>query len=107
MKRKILILMAFISTLLMGAASVLAENGEEAAASNQMWYFISSAFGMATVSSIAALAMSISVKSFCEGVSRNPSAAGSLQTGLILTLVLIETLALYALAVIFVKVNLP
>jgi F-type H+-transporting ATPase subunit c len=72
----------------------------------QIWLFISSAFGMALVSSFAAIAMSISVKSFCEGVSRNPSAAGRLQTAFILTLVLIETLALYVLAVIFVKVAL-
>lgn len=105
MKRKVLVLTALAATMLLAAAAVLAEDEEtEQVGDNRMWIFISSAFGMATVSSIAAIAMSISVKSFCDGVSRNPSAAGSLQTGLILTLVLIETLALYVLAVIFVKV---
>ncbi|HUX08125.1 MAG TPA: ATP synthase F0 subunit C [Acidobacteriota bacterium] len=100
-----------LMTLLMIAAPAFAQEGVPAEAAHadgaaQVWLFISSAFGMAIVSSFAAIAMAISVKSFCEGVSRNPSAAGRLQTAFILTLVLIETLALYVLAVIFVKVAL-
>lgn len=109
MTRKILLVSAMFATLLLFAASIMAQQETETAAGAaegaQMWMFISSAFGMALVSSCAAIAMSVSVKSFCEGVARNPSAADRLQIGLILTLVLIETLALYVLAVIFVKVN--
>lgn len=109
MYRKILIVSAMLATLLLAGGSILADEGngdaEITGGDASMWVFISSAFGMALVSSFAAIAMSISVKSFCEGVARNPSAGDRLQLGLILTLVLIETLALYVLAVIFVKVN--
>lgn len=107
MKRILLITAAMLITIALMALPVLAEGEEDAESSVDvtMWVFIASAFGMATVSSIAAIAMSISVKSFCDGVSRNPSAADKLQFGLILTLVLIETLALYVFAIIFLKVG--
>jgi len=38
-------------------------------------------------------------------MARNPGAAGSIQTAMILGLVFIETLALFTLAVVFVKVK--
>lgn len=110
MIKKTMIISAILAIMLLAAASAFAaEEGDAAAAVDsgaKIWVFISSAFGMAIVSSFAAIAMSISVKSFSEGVSRNPTAADRLQMGFILTLVLIETLALYVLAVIFVKVTL-
>lgn len=94
---------------LAAVGALLAQDGQKATdagktASENVALYIASAFGMAMVSSFGAIAMSISVKSFCEGVSRNPGTADRLQFGLILTLVLIETLALYVLAVLFVKV---
>ena len=109
MIKKMVIVSAMLAVLMLAAGTALAaeENGEAAEADSgiKIWVFISSAFGMAMVSSFAAIAMSIAVKSFSEGVSRNPTAADRLQMGFILTLVLIETLALYVLAVIFVKVT--
>lgn len=107
MNRKALIVSVMLVTLMLGAgAAMAADEGTDAtgADSAKVVLYIASAFGMAVVSSFGAIAMAIAVKSFCEGVSRNPSAADKLQFGLILTLVLIETLALYVLAVLFVKV---
>jgi len=40
----------------------------------------------------------------CEGMARNPGAAGAVRTAMILGLVFIETLALFTLVIIFVKV---
>jgi len=80
------------------------EEGDSGAMDTKAMLYLASGFGMALVSSVCAIAMSIAVKSFSEGVSRNPGTADKLQFGLILTLVLIETLALYVLAVLFVKV---
>lgn len=93
--------------MIAGAGVVFAqEEGEhaEGAGDTTNMLYIVSGFGMALVSSVCAIAMSSAVKSFSEGVSRNPGSADKLQFGLILTLVLIETLALYVLAVLFVKV---
>jgi F-type H+-transporting ATPase subunit c len=41
----------------------------------------------------------------CEGIARNPGAAGAIRTAMILGLVFIETLVLFTFAVIFVKVG--
>src|SRR5262249_55574270 len=40
----------------------------------------------------------------CEGAARNPGAAGRIQTMMILGLALIESLVLFALVIVFVKV---
>ena len=108
MSKKLAIITVLFLTLMLGAgAAFAADEGEEGAAggdNSKSVLYIASAFGMALVSSFGAIAMGIAVKSFSEGVARNPSAADKLQFGLILTLVLIETLALYVLAVLFVKV---
>ena len=58
-----------------------------------VWIVIASGFSMA----IAAAA--------CEGMARNPSAAGAIRTAMILGLVFIETLALFTLAIVFAKVG--
>jgi len=40
----------------------------------------------------------------CEGAARNPGAAAKIQTMMILGLALIESLVLFALVIVFVKV---
>jgi F-type H+-transporting ATPase subunit c len=40
----------------------------------------------------------------CEGAARNPGAAGKIQVMMILGLALIESLVLFALLIVFVKV---
>lgn len=110
MNRKLVIfsVLLIVTMLSAGAAFAATEDTpaveKEKPAEVQSMLYITAAFGMAFISSVCAIAMSISVKSFCEGVSRNPGTADKLQFGLILTLVLIETLALYVFAVIFMKV---
>ena len=41
----------------------------------------------------------------CEAIARNPGAAGEIRTAMILSLVFIETLVLFTLAIVFVKVT--
>jgi ATP synthase subunit C len=41
----------------------------------------------------------------CEGIARNPGAAGPIRLAMILGLVFIETLALFTLAIVFAKVG--
>ena len=108
MNRKLVIFSVLLIAILLSAGAAFADdNATETttAGGEKDMLYITAAFGMAFVSSVCAIAMSISVKSFCEGVSRNPGSADKLQFGLILTLVLIETLALYVFAIIFMKVQ--
>jgi F-type H+-transporting ATPase subunit c len=69
------------------------------------WIAITSGFSMAIASAACGLAQAKAVAASAEGMARNPAAAGSIRFALIFGLVLIESLALYTLAIIFLKVG--
>lgn len=73
-----------------------------AAATN--WVAITAGFSMAIASGMCALGQGNAVRGAAEGMARNPGAAAAIRFALILGLVLIESLALYTFAIIFVKV---
>jgi|ERR1700739_792100 F-type H+-transporting ATPase subunit c len=91
-------------TALLLAPAAFAQ-GAEASASEKGHLYIAAAFGMALAAFGGALGQSKVASSACEGMARNPGAAGSIQTAMILGLVFIETLALFTLAVVFAKVK--
>jgi F-type H+-transporting ATPase subunit c len=77
----------------------------EAAASNHAnWVVLSAGFAMAVASSVCGLAQGKAISAACEGLARNPGAAPAIRFALLLGLALIESLAIYTLVVIFVKV---
>ena len=59
---------------------------------------------MALAVALAALGQSRVASSACEGMARNPSARPGIQLALILGLAFIESLVLFTLVIIFVKV---
>lgn len=67
------------------------------------WLLIMAGLAMALASSVGAIAQTLAVRSACEGISRNPGAAKDIRGALIIGLVLIESLILYTLVVVFVK----
>ena len=71
---------------------------------NGHWVPISAGFSMAIASGLCGLAQAKAVASAAEGMARNPGAAAAIRFALLLGLVLIESLALYTLVIIFVKV---
>jgi F-type H+-transporting ATPase subunit c len=68
------------------------------------WVAIAAGFSMAFASGICALAQGKATAAAAEALARNPSARAGIQLALILGLALIESLALYTLVIIFVKV---
>ena len=68
------------------------------------WVAITSGFAMALAVALAALGQSRVASSACEGLARNPSARPGIQLALILGLAFIESLVLFTLVIIFVKV---
>jgi F-type H+-transporting ATPase subunit c len=74
-------------------------------AANYHWVAFSAAFGMAIASGLCGLAQAKAVAASAEGMARNPGAAAAIRFALLLGLVLIESLALYTLVIIFVKVK--
>jgi F-type H+-transporting ATPase subunit c len=68
------------------------------------WVAITSGFSMAIASGLCALGQGKATAGAAEGIARNPGAFAAIRFALILGLVLIESLALYTFAIIFVKV---
>jgi F-type H+-transporting ATPase subunit c len=78
--------------------------GSTAAGAPTNWIAITSGFSMAIAAAGCALGMGRAIGSATEGMARNPGAAAAIRGALILGLVLIESLALYVIVIIFVKV---
>jgi F-type H+-transporting ATPase subunit c len=68
------------------------------------WVALTAGFSMAIASAGCALAQARATAAACEGMARNPGSAGAIRLALILGLALIESLALYTLVIIFLKV---
>lgn len=103
MKTKTLLLALMLLFL---ASPVFAQAPAGAQESNQHWIWISAGFAMAIASAMCGLAQGKAVASACEAMARNPGAAKAIFNALILGLALIESLALYTLVIVFVKVSL-
>ena len=103
MRRYGLMLLAAIVIVLFAPAAFAQEAGSAAAAPN--WVAIAAGFGMAIASAGGAIGQGIATAHACEGLARNPGAEGAIRFALILGLVLIESMALYTFAIIFLKVR--
>ncbi len=90
-------------SLLCFAVPAFAQGGEAAGAVN--WVAIAAGFSMAIASAICGLAQGRATAAAAEAMGRNPAARAGIQFALILGLALIESLALYTLVIIFVKVK--
>ena len=96
---------AFLATMMMLASlPMFAQGGEAAApaAGGASWMGPFAAIGMAIASGLCALGQGKAVAGAAEGMARNPGATAAIRFALILGLVLIESLALYTFAIIFV-----
>ena len=63
------------------------------------WSIITAGFALAFAAGLAALAQGRAVSAATEAIARNPGAAGDIRGSLLLGLVLIESLAIYALLI--------
>ena len=88
------------------AMPVLAQEhgGEAGAGSYEHWSWLTAGFAMAIGSAFCGLGQGKAIAAACEGIARNPAAAGAIRITMIIGLALIESLALYVLVVIFAKV---
>jgi F-type H+-transporting ATPase subunit c len=91
--------------LMFCAIPMFAQGGGGAAATGNVWAPLTAGFSMAIASGLCALGQGKAIAGACEGIARNPSAFGAIRFALIFGLVLIESLALYTFAIIFIKVS--
>jgi F-type H+-transporting ATPase subunit c len=101
-KQWMLVLVALLVVTLFTPAAFAQESA--GAGSSKALSGIAVAFGMAIAAFGCGLAQSRVASSACEGMARNPGAAGAIRASMILGLVFIETLVLFTLAMIALKV---
>ena len=77
------------------------EEGSHGEAIN--WFAVTSGFAMAIASAGCGIAQAKATAAAAEGMARNPGAAPAIRFALLLALVLIESLALYTFAIIFMQ----
>jgi F-type H+-transporting ATPase subunit c len=103
MTKKMLWKMLFLMAVLMIACPLFGQTpGNQTA--NGHWVAITAGFSMAIASGMCGLAQAKAVAAAAEGMARNPGASAAIRFALLLGLVLIESLALYVMVIIFVKV---
>lgn len=105
MKRYFWMSCAAITGLLLAAPAFAQGPGEFGGGGNHHWIWITSGFSMAIASAGCGYAQSKATAAACEGLGRNPGARAAIQFALILALVLIESMALYTFAIIYLKVG--
>jgi F-type H+-transporting ATPase subunit c len=105
MKRNILMFLSAVFGLLLAAPAFAQGPGGAGASEATKWIWITSGFAMAIASAVCGFAQSKATAAACEGLARNPGARPGIQFALILALVLIESMALYTFAIVFLKVR--
>jgi F-type H+-transporting ATPase subunit c len=103
MKKWTMVLVAFAAVMLI-APSAFAQDVAGAAAGGKGLMAIAACFGMALAAFGGALGQGRIASAACEGMARNPGAAAAIRAAMILGLVFVETLALFTLVIIFVKI---
>ncbi len=106
--RKIGLFLMSVVAVMLAAMTTFAQPANDAAAaataSASGTKAIAAGVGFAIAVFGGALGQSKIGAAACEGAARNPGAAGRIQTMMILGLALIESLVLFALLIVFVKV---
>lgn len=92
-----------VALLLLIAAPAAFAQGTSAPAEATNWVAISASFGMAIASGACGYAQSKASAAASESYARNPGASDRIFISLLISLVLIESMALYAFAIIFIK----
>jgi len=77
----------------------------DSGSSSTNWVLVTPGFAMAIASGICGYAQAKATGAACESMARNPGATPAIRFALILSLVLIESMALYTFALIFLRVK--
>lgn len=95
------VLLAILAVFLFAPVAFAAEG---APTGKDTWVVITAGFSMAIASAACGYAQAIASAGASEGMARNPGASKTIQNMLILALVLIESMALYTFATMFIRV---
>ena len=104
MNKKVIIMMFVMLALL--SVSVFAQEATtttttSTAANGVKWGALAAAFVLGLAAAAGAIGQSRAIVAACEGIARNPGAAGAIRLSMIIGLALIESLVIYALLIAF------
>jgi len=106
MRKYVWFLLAVLAVGLFVPAAFAAQGAPAASATGGVnWIAITAGFSMAIASVGCGYAQARATAAACEGMARNPSATAAIRFVLILALVLIESMALYTFATMFIRVK--
>jgi F-type H+-transporting ATPase subunit c len=104
--KKVMFVMAVLVMVMMVAPAAFAQAGDQAAGGGGKGLAaIAVAFGMGIAAFGCGLGQGRIASAACEGMARNPGAAGPIRAAMILGLVFVETLVLFTLAMIALKIS--
>lgn len=102
--RKLMLFLLVMMLASIFAVPAFAQGGAGGGGGSTNWIAITSGFAIAIASGLAAQGQGRAASAACEALGRNPAARAGIQVALILGLAFIESLVLFALVIIFVKV---
>jgi F-type H+-transporting ATPase subunit c len=102
MKKAAVVVMALLAVMLIAPAAFAQGNAPEAKSPiNTTTLVIAVGFGVAVAAFGGGLGQGKIAAAACEGIARNPGAAGGVRAAMILGLVFVETLTLFTFALGF------
>lgn len=106
MRKYVWFLLAVLAVSLFVPAAFAAQGEAPAGGGGGVnWIAITAGFSMAIASAGCGYAQARATAAACEGMARNPGATAAIRFALILALVLIESMALYTFATMFIRVK--
>jgi len=103
MKKALTLLIVLLAVCVLAPAAFAQAVDTTKPATN--WVAITSGFAMAIASAGCGYAQAKATSAACESFARNPGAAPAIRFAILLALILIESMALYTFAIIFLKVS--
>jgi F-type H+-transporting ATPase subunit c len=100
-KAAIVMMTAFVAVMVLAPAAMAQEGG--AAGGGKALGALAVAIGMGAAAFGCGLGQGRIASAACEGMARNPGAAGAIRAAMILGLVFVETLVLFTLAMLALK----
>ena len=101
MNKKFILLFVLLALTAFSAVGQDAATTTTATHSGVRWGVIGAAFVLGIAAAAGAMGQSRAIVAACEGIARNPGAAGPIRLALIIGLALIESLVIYALLIAF------
>ncbi len=99
MTKKNMILFALLA---LTAFSAFGQDAPATTNNGVAWGPLAAAFVLGISAAAGAIGQSRAIAAACEGIARNPGAAGPIRLAMIIGLALIESLVIYALVIAFI-----